>query len=239
MKGAAAKGPNGAGQSFCSQYTPLMAKFPFSPNAVTEASPAEVGALLQPGTGALSQMMNGPLKPLVVQQGAIYMAAPGAPMKVNPDFLRFINHAATLSAALYPPSGSGGLNFNVHILRSPGIQSVAFVVDSQRLAGSDVTKQFTWSLGTAQQAQLVANYSLGSLPLLQFQGPWALFHLVYKGRVAQASPLRLDVPLEASNTQIVVDKVPLVVHYELSGPSAGLLAPGALADTRCVGNVVH
>jgi type VI protein secretion system component VasK len=157
---------------------------------------------------------------------------------VSGDFLRFINRAAALSAALYPPSGSAGLTFDVHILRSPGIQSVAFVLDSQRLAGSEVSKRFTWSLATAQQAQLTASWGTNNMPL-PFNGPWDIFHFVAKGKVEQASPLRLAYPLEFAGTQVMAEGIPLVARIELSGPNAGLLAPGGLADTRCVSNVVH
>ena len=103
-----------------------------------------------------------------------------------------------------------------------------------------MSHQFTWSAQTAQQAQLTASYETGSLPLLQFSGPWALFHLIDKGRVVQAgNPGRLDYPLEVSNTPIVVSGTPLVVHLELSGPGASLLMPGGLSNLKCVSTVAH
>ena len=239
VRGRAPQQANGGGAAFCSAFSPVMAKFPFSSNATTEASPAEVAALLQPGSGSLWQFYNATLKPLLVQQGSTYIPAPDAPVHVTPEFLRFFNHAAELSALLYPAGGSGGLNFTAQILPSKGIQSVTLVVDAQRLSGSAVSKQFAWSLATGQQAQLIASYSSGSLPLLQFSGPWALFHLIDKGRVAQGGPpARLDYPLEVSNTPIVVDGVPLIVHLELSGPNADLLLPGGLG-MHCVSTVGH
>ena len=160
-------------------------------------------------------------------------------MQVNPAFLQFFNRAAGLSTLLYPSGGSGGLAFSVHILPAKGIQSVTFQVDAQNLTGSDVTKQFTWSLANSQQAGLTANYGSGSLPL-QFTGPWAVFHLLDKGRVErEGSVERLDYPLEIANTPIQVGGVPLVVHLELSGPNANLLMPGGLSGMRCVSTVVH
>jgi type VI secretion system protein ImpL len=237
LRGHAAQPANGGGAAFCSAFSPVMAKFPFSPNATAEASPAEVAALLQPGSGSLWQFYNTALKPLLVQQGSTWVPAPGAPVHVTPEFVRFFNRAAEMSAVLYPSSGVGGLNFTAHILPSKGIQSVTLVVDAQRLSGSDASKQFTWSLAAGQQAQLIASYSSGSLPLLQFSGPWALFHLIDKGRM-EPGGARLDYPLEVSNTPIVVDGVPLIVHLELSGPNANLLLPGGLG-MRCVPTVAH
>jgi len=230
---------NGAGASFCSGFNPLMAKFPFSPNSTIEASPSEVAALLQPGSGSLSQFYDATLRTLLIREGSQYVAAPNAPMKVNPDFVRFFNRAAALSAALYPAAGSGGLTFTTHILPSKGIQSVTVGIDSQTLTGSNASKQFTWSLAGSQQAQLVANYGSGTLPLLQFNGPWAVFHLMDKGRTDPSNPGRLAYPLEISNTPIVVNGTPLVVYLELSGPDANLLIPGGLSSLRCVSTVAH
>lgn len=118
---------------------------------------------------------------------------------------------------------------------------VAFVVDSQRLAGSDVSRQFTWSFATAQQVQIVATYGTNSLPL-PFSGSWGLFHFVNQGKVEQsgANVERLAYPLEIANTPIkAADGTPLVMHIELSGSNVGLLAPGALSDMKCVSTVAH
>lgn len=229
---------NAGGKSLCEAFSQVTAKFPFTAGSSVEASPAEVAALLQPGSGSLWQFYDSNLKTLLTQQGSVYIPTPGAPVQPNPAFVHFFNQAAALSAALYPavPSAAG-LTFTAHILPSKEIQSITFAVDAQRLQGTDVSKPFTWSLPSAQSAQLTANYGAGSLPL-QFSGPWALFHLIDKGKVEQAgNPVRLAYPLEFSNTPIVVNGTPLVVHLELSGPSAGLLTPGGLNPGRCVATV--
>jgi type VI secretion system protein ImpL len=234
VRGQRPEQANGGGKSFCGGFSALMGKFPFSPTSTVEASTTDVAAVFQPGTGSLWQFYDGTLKPLLQQQGTTYVAAPTAPIKVNPAFLRFFNQAAALSATLYPAgSTSPTLNFTAHILPSKGIQSVTLAVDAQRLSGADISKQFTWSAQTAQMAQILANYGSGSLPL-QFNGTWALFHLIDKGKVEQ--PGRLAYPLEIANTPIVVDNTPLVVRIELSGPNAALLMPGGMT-MRCVSEV--
>ncbi len=231
---------NAAGASFCSGFSPLMSQFPFAPNAMMEATPAEMAGLLQPGSGSLWQLYNSTLKKLLIREGSSWVAAPNAPMHVNPQFTRFFNRAAELSAALYPAAGSAGLTFTAHILPSKGIRSVTVAIDGQRLSGSGVSKQFTWSLGTSSQAELIANYGTGTLPLLQFNGPWAVFHLMDKGRlVSSGTGEELAYPLEISNTPIVVNGVPLVVHLELSGPDANLLVPGGLSGMQCVATIAH
>jgi type VI secretion system protein ImpL len=230
---------NAGGASFCSSFNPLMAKFPFAPNSSIEASPSEVAALLQPGAGSLWQFYDSRLKNLLVRAGSQYVPVPNAPMHITPEYVRFFNRAAGLSNALYPPPGAPGLTFTTQILPSKGINSVTVGIDSQNLTGSNVSKQFTWSLATSQQSQLIANYGTGTLPLLQFSGPWAVFHLMDKGRTDASNPGRLAYPLEISNTPIVVNGTPLVVYLELSGADANLLMPGGLGGMRCVSTVAH
>jgi type VI protein secretion system component VasK len=124
-------------------------------------------------------------------------------------------------------------------MHSTGIQSVTFQMDAQNLTGTDVSKQFTWSPTTSQSAQLTANYGSNSLPL-PANGPWAVFHLLSKGKVVQSGVTdRLDFPLEFANTPIVVSGTPLVVHLEISGPNASLLIPGGLSGMHCVSSVAH
>lgn len=241
IRGRGPQQANAAGAGFCSAFAPLMTKYPFSPNATVDATPAELAGILQPGSGALWQFYDTTLKPLMLQQGSTFIAAPNSPMKLNPDFLRFFNRVAGLSALLYPSSpGAGGLNFTAHILPSRGIQAVTLQIDAQRASGSDISRQFSWSPQTSQQAQLTATYATGTLPLLQFSGPWALLHLIDKGHVEQAgNPVRLAYPLEVSNTPIVISGTPLIVHLEFSGANANYLTPGGLSGIRCVSTVAH
>jgi type VI secretion system protein ImpL len=238
VRGRGAAQANGGGAGFCSAFNQLTTKFPFNPNATLEANPSDLTTLLQPGSGALWQFYDASLKQLIVQQGTTYVAAPNAPVKVNPDFLRFFNRVAQLSNGLYG-AGSQGLPFTVHIIHSAGIQSVTFQVDMQSVSGSDVSRQFTWSPSTSHSAELTANYGSNSLPL-QFSGPWSVFHLLAKGKpVSSGATDRLDYPLEISNTPIMVGGNPLVVHIELSGPNASLMVPGGLSGLHCVSTVAH
>ncbi len=237
VRGARPEQANGGGKAFCSGFNALMTKFPFAPNSTVEASTSEVSAVFQPGTGSLWQFYDQTLKPMLQQQGSTYVPAPNAPIKLNPAFVRFFNQAAALSATLYPAgSTSPSFSFTANIPPSKGIQSVTLAVDAQRVSGSGISHQFTWSAQTAQMAQVTANYSGGSLPLT-FNGTWALFHLIDKGKIEQpGNPVRLAYPLEIAGTPVVVENTPLVVRIELSGPNAGLLMPAGLA-MRCVSEV--
>lgn len=240
LRGRGAQQANAGGAGLCSAFAPVMGKFPFASNSTVDAAPAELAGLLQPGTGALWQFYDQTLKPLVQQQGNTYVPAPGAPMKVSPDFLRFFNHAAGLSQLLYPSTPGGGLAFTARIPASPGIERTNLQIDSNSIIGSNVSHPFTWSPQTSQQAQLSVTYATGTLPLYQFTGPWALLHLIGQAHVDQpGNPARLSYPVLVSNSPIVINGTPLIAHLEISGPNAGLLLPGGFSGLHCVSTVVH
>jgi type VI secretion system protein ImpL len=240
LRGAAPEQINLAGRAFCGSFSPLLTKFPFDRNSSVEATPAEVTSALKPGTGLLWQFYANSLKPLIMQQGSQWISVPNAPVRPTAAFLQFFNRVAGLSSGLFAgASDTPTLNFSAHILQSPGIQSVTLAIDSERLSGSDVSRQFTWSARSAQQAQIIASYGNNNLPL-QFAGTWSLFHLFDRGRVEQAgNPVRLAYPLEISGTPIVVNKIPLTEQIELSGSAASILVPGSLTGLHCVAQVVH
>ncbi|MDR3752343.1 MAG: ImcF-related family protein [Terracidiphilus sp.] len=228
VRGVGPQQANAGGASFCRSLSTVMAKFPFSPNATVDASPAEVAQLFQPGSGAMWQFYDSTLKPLLIQQGSTFVPIVGSPMHVNPDFVQFFNHAAAISADFYPSGASGNLTFTMHFLPSTNIQNVTFSMDGQQLSGTGGPRQFTWSMAS-QSAQLTAN----ALPVVQSNGPWAVFHVMAQGHVVQGGAVeQLAIPLEANNRQIGL------VKFELSGPGASLLAPGAL-NLRCVSTVAH
>ena len=142
-----------------------------------------------------------------------------------------------LSQTLFPTGATAPtLTFTLRPLPGGGIQSSQFKVDSQILTNTESGKQFTWSAATAQSASLTAN----NLPL-SFDGPWAVFLLLNKGRSQKTSAgYEFTFPLEFANTPVKApDGSPVVARYELSGPGADVLAPGSLAGLRCVAEVAH
>jgi type VI protein secretion system component VasK len=114
-------------------------------------------------------------------------------------------------------------------------------VDTQRITGLDATQPFAWNAQTAQRAQLSASYAdTKDFPLLQFEGTWALFQLVNKARPQRSSGVtQLEFPLEISGTPIAFQGTPLVIRFDLSGPSAEVLTPGGLSGLRCVSQVAR
>ncbi len=235
VRGIGPAAAGAAGKSFCAAYNALFSKSPFAPTSPVQASPAEVTAIFQPGTGSLWQFYNSNLKAVLIQQGTDYVQAPNAPMQANPAFIHFFSRAAQLSNALFPAGATApSLTFVLRTLPSAGIQSSAVKVDAQSLTNTEASKQFNWNAGTSTSASLTAN----NLPL-QFNGPWAVFLLFSKARAQHtAGAYDLSFPLEVANTPVKApDGTPVVAHFELSGPGADVLAPNALANLKCVANV--
>ncbi|MGI8772817.1 MAG: ImcF-related family protein, partial [Acidobacteriaceae bacterium] len=243
VRGIGPAAANAGGRTFCGSFDALMSKFPFSSASPTPASLAEVNAILAPETGALWQYYNNSLKTLLAPQGTQYVPAPGAPLQVTPSFLRFFNRAAALSSTLFPAGAkSPALTFSLRDVPSKGVQNATLSVDGQRISSTNAVQQFTWNAQSAGSAQLTASYlDAKDLPLLQFQGTWALFALLDKAHAQRTSTgAELDFPLEISNSPIKLpDGTPLVVRFDLSGSGAQVLTPGALNGFRCVSQVAH
>lgn len=236
-QGAGKGGANGGGAKICGAVGALLGKFPFAPGAATQATVDEVNGVLAPETGLIWTAYNANLKPLLMQQGAQYVPAPGAPLVVSPAFANYFTRLAHISAGLYPAGAkSPTFTFALHWVPSPGIQSGTFVVDGQRIPTGSAMQQFTWNAATAQHASVAYN----SNENLQVTGPWALFDVVNRGHPTKSvTGLQLQYPLEFSGVpQTLPDGTKLVVHFDLSGPGAEWLGPNGLSGLRCVAPVV-
>jgi type VI secretion system protein ImpL len=126
----------------------------------------------------------------------------------------------------------------LHNVPTKGVQKAVLKVDAQTLSLGDAPKQFNWTAATASSAGLTAN----DIPL-SFTGPWAVFQMLNKAKVQHgATPNTYDLSfaLEFANTPArTADGTPIAAEYELSGPGAAVLAPGALSGVRCVAAVAH
>ena len=231
--------PQAAGNPACPGLTQLLSKYPLSSTSTVEATPAEVNAIFQPGSGSLWQMLTSdPVKSLVIQQGSTFVPNISSPQKLNPAFLPFVNKAVSISNLLYPAGAtSPTLTFTAHI-RSQNVPSATLILDTQQLSGSDVSKQFTWS-GQSSQAQLMATYGNASVPLAQSSGSWALFRLIGKGKAEPGGAPRFAYPVGLTNASTTVTGNTPIVHLEFSGPGASLLAPGGLSGLHCVQKITQ
>jgi type VI secretion system protein ImpL len=207
---------NTAGAAFCRQYNSLASKYPFSASP-NEATLQDVETVFKPGTGALSTFYEASLKTVLLRQGSQFVMSPSATMRVSPQFISFINHAAGISEALYP-AGSQQLHFSYSLkeLASRGIDKLSLTIDDQTLAGTGESKQFAWTGNTGSNVRLTGSSSAGSLLFPSYQGLWAPFHFLQKGRPVPGSTNTLEWPLEVSGDPVrLADGTPVVIRYEL------------------------
>jgi type VI secretion system protein ImpL len=225
---APAAAAGGGARAFCAQIAPVMAKFPFNPQATMDAAPEEVAQIFQPQQGALSQFYNNTLRQLIVQQGTQYVPAPGSTVSISPAFLNFFNAAEKLSSSLYPTGGNQPmLNFSLTQIKTPGVPDAVLNIDGQQITAGGQTAHFVWTSQPSSRITLTSEAN--SAPVMT--GSWSVFHLAYSA--THPAPNRLEFSFQFNG------KTNQVVHFDSSGPAADLLNPSFMTRLHCVSTVAH
>jgi type VI protein secretion system component VasK len=229
---------NGGGKKICDAVTKLNAKYPFSKNPdASQATVADVNAVFAPDSGAIWSIYAAALKPDVALAGSRYVQAPNAAGTVNPKFLDFFNHAADISALLYPNGvKSPTFNFTLRFIPGGGVTTAALVVDGKRITSG---QQFQWNADTAQSALL----DYDSNQVLKSPGVWSLFQLVATGKPTRSGAgIRIDYPLAMTIAGQQVGQSGATgkkVSFEIDGPGAEILTPGFLSSgPGCTSTVI-
>jgi type VI protein secretion system component VasK len=185
LAGAGTGELNGAGASLCAAFDPLARKFPLSAFAAQEATVQELNDVLKPGSGKFWKTFAEKLEG-TISRGAdgSFTAPSGGAVKIDPRFLAFLTRVGRLSEGLYANGASEPrLDFTVRPDFTKAMTQVTFTINgrAQRFsAGSLVgSGEFTWSLGSARDARLVAQVGTKSLDITE-PGPWGLFRLFQK-----------------------------------------------------------
>ncbi|HEX5481302.1 MAG TPA: ImcF-related family protein [Terriglobia bacterium] len=165
---------NGQGRALCGQLGLLLHKYPFDSNPHSPAaSVAELNAIFQPNEGALSKFYTQNLVSVLTFTGSQYAPNPGAPIKLNPAFLRFFNRAMELQRALYSNgSPQPQLRFSLAPLPTAGVKTFSLTIDGQTLNYPGSAVQFTWSPATAREVRQTVGEGGVSYP-----GTWGIFSL--------------------------------------------------------------
>jgi type VI secretion system protein ImpL len=223
-----AKAAGGGAKNFCSQIAPVMAKFPFNPLAVIEATPEEAAQIFQPQQGLLAQFYNTTLHQLIVLQGTQYVPAPGSTVGINPAFLIFLNAAQKVSATLYPTGGNqAALSFSLTQDKLPGVPDAVLNIDGQQLTTAGQTVRFLWMSQPSSRITLTS--ANNSAPAMT--GSWSVFHLGYSA--THPSPDRLEYSFQFNG------RTNQVVRFDSSGPGADLLDPRFMSHLHCVSTVAR
>jgi type VI secretion system protein ImpL len=237
--GGAASGAallNELGRALCMNMTPLLAKYPFTPDASVEAQIPDVAAVFAPGSGALWTFHRERLDPLIEKQGAQWAERPNVPIALSPQFLAFFNRAAAVSAALF-----GGASEPRVIVTARGVVTQQ-VTQLTLTHGSYVARfnrdtppaQFVWPPQSGRDAKLIARVGRRELVIAEATGDWALFRLVAAANRVDAS----GGSLRAEWSTPATGGVPVAVEFAFTG-GYPVLQRGALGGMTCVSQVTR
>lgn len=226
---------NERGRALCSSLTPLLAKFPFNPEARDEASVAEVTAMFAPTTGAIAAFQQERLAPFLEKSGDKYTAKPVGDVALSASFVEFFNRASTVSAALFPDNATtlrlrwmarGVTSSEVPLLMlRHGTSEARFDARTPR-------NEVVWPSESGREARLDATFKRNRpVTVSSATGEWALFRLV-----AQAT--RFDGNGRVEWTSTAKDAVPVVVEFD-HPKGIPLLKRGWLGGMSCVAQVTQ
>jgi type VI secretion system protein ImpL len=224
--GAVAAG--GGAKTFCAQIGPVLSKFPFNPDATTDATPDEAAQVFAPTTGAFAQFANSAaIKALVMQQGNTFIKAPTATGTLNGSFLSFMNSAQRISSTLFPSGNQPQLDFTLTEVKSPGSPDAVVNIDNQQITTAGQKLNFHWVSSPS------GHYSLSNPGNTRTSTPssWSAFHLALGA--AHVPPDRLKIDLQTNNQSNGV------ILLDVSGPGAPLLNRDFMKGFHCVSQVAH
>jgi type VI secretion system protein ImpL len=175
---------NAQAGGFCSDFNPLMAKYPFNVRGSTEATLDEVAAMFLPNASRLATFQSEVLQGVVVQQGTGYGAAPGAAVRPSDEFLRWFTRAMQVGRAFYAPTGSGPeVAFTLRPQPTEQLPEIAVTIDGQRQEvsrTSPASRTFLWDGVRAGDARIEATLAGNRVTLMATSGTWAVFRMFHQ-----------------------------------------------------------
>ena len=230
---------NGAGKALCSQFEAIAAKYPFNPNTDREASLDDL-KFFQPGQGAFWTFYDSTLKNLLVRQGPHFVPNPAATIRVSGQFIAFLDRAAALSDALYPPGSSAGPHLS-YTLRQPnvkGIDHLDLTIDGNRLSSQgNKSQKFAWPGEENRGVRLEVSYGGGAHPPIEYPGLWGAFRFFHEANrwTSTANGTEFEWPLETRFAGRIVNskETGLVVRYEAEGSTGQIFRKDFFAPMHC------
>jgi len=223
--GGAGKGPlNAAGRAFCQQFDPLKNYFPFNPTG-PDLPIEQLNTVLAPNTGALWTFYNNRLAQYVLKAGSRYVANDAGAIKISPDFVRFFNHAADISNALYAGNPAPHVAYSLK-QTDTNMEQLATRIGSLTFTGNGKEQGFVWA-GTSEDVEVTTK----GVPVESDAGPWAVFHFFSNGHPMMKGNGTYDLGYvhKQSNGQVVTQngqKQSWTYQLQFNGPNPLTLFPG-------------
>jgi type VI secretion system protein ImpL len=238
---------NAAGQSFCARVRPILAKFPFNPDATAQASVAEVSALLKPGSGSMWTFYNEKLQTALPKQGNQFVPAAGGTLRVAPGFVTLLNRAAAFSDVLFKEDPQEPrLTLQVEPQTSEAVGTVSFTTEGQTVrstrGGNTEQARITWT-GTGRESRIAGQVGGAELSIGPFDGAWGMFRLFYMAEPFQPTPglQRIEWMMRQGIQRVTLaDGSPAkIVVNVTAGPAAAILRRGYFAGAECPGAIAR
>lgn len=232
---------NDRSSRLCMEMTPLLNKYPFNPDATTEASMADVNALFAPGTGKFWQFYQESLAPYLEKRGGRWVARSRRGVTLLPQFVEYFNRGAIVSNALYNEiNPSPRLRWTAIAQTSDQTPLVIFKHGPKESRFDNKSPQHvvTWpQLPQGNTASIEAQFGRSKpVVVASASGEWALFRLVAKG-TSEAIGRTVHVTWPAPNKK---DALPVVIDFEfLDASGAPVLKRGWLGGFTCASQVAQ
>ncbi|CAN5668775.1 N/A [soil metagenome] len=188
LRGMPAEEANKAGESFCTPFRAVAARFPFRAGAA-DADLDQVVGLFQPDAGALWQIES-TLPNFVVRQGTIGFARhPSANPAPSGAFISFLNNGARVSRGLFAAGADPKVNFFLRLEPPAGASAVTISIDGRSQTFTPTRQSsypFIWDGRSAQQVRVTIDGA--DVSPIERTGTWAVFRFFGDARGWQSQP---------------------------------------------------
>jgi type VI secretion system protein ImpL len=192
----------------------LGGKYPFtSGRSGGEAKLSDIEKFFQPSTGTLWQYYNDSLANDIERVGTLFRLKEGAGVHYRDEFLRFLSHAAELTAGLFMRDPSKiSMTVGVHIRPSAQYSKIIFDLGTKKITGLnsvDRWDEFIWPIRRANLRLFIKNDEVDSIGPRE-DGEWAFFRLLGQGLNPSRNGefVSLTYPTSNGQNRIVIDFKP-------------------------------